>query len=231
MVGLYISASGISNAIRRSEVRANNVANLRTSGFRASIPHSSETPGGGVSVDSISFNNERGPFEVTGRSLDVASTNGFFRVQQADGSFAFTRDGHFGLNANGEVVTSDGAALSPPIEVPAGASHVTVSRDGAVSAVLADGQTEVVGQLAVFEFTNPGGLVAAGGNLFLQTPASGEALPMVPTPILPGTIEGSNVNLAQEQIGIVLDSRTATANMRAFRAQDEMLGELLNILG
>ena len=114
-MGLHISASGILNALRRQDITANNVANARSTGFRASRADSSEAPGGGVRLGGVTRGLSPGALESTGRPLDVATTEEYFRVETPDGRTAFTRDGSFGLNADGEVVTSDGARLSPPV--------------------------------------------------------------------------------------------------------------------
>ncbi|HIJ65312.1 MAG TPA: flagellar hook-basal body protein [Candidatus Hydrogenedentes bacterium] len=233
MEGLYISASGIANALRRNDVTAHNVANLGTAGYRAARAESVELASGGAALGSISRDDSSGPIEVTGQSMDVAVSAGFFRVRAPDGATAFTRDGHFGLNADGEVVTADGARLDPPIQVPGNATHVSVTRDGAVYATVPGGAgPEMVGRLEVFRFANPDGLLAIGGNLYRQTPASGEPV-AVPgaTEFYPGAVQGSNVNLARETTNSVLDRHAFQANVNAFRAQSDMLGELINIVG
>lgn len=231
MSGLFISASGIINAVRRNDITANNVANLRTTGFRAARAHSVEQQHGGVQIGSVSHDNTPGAFEATGSPLDLAAQTGFFRVEQPDGSIAFTRDGHFGLNANGEVVTANGARLVPPIAAPPNASSVTVTTDGAVFASVPPSLApQQIGQIEVVQFANPDGLEGIGGNLFRQTSASGLPVPVTqPAPIQPGALSGSNVDLATEQVNMILDRHALQANVNAFRVQDDVLGELLNI--
>ncbi len=230
-MGLQISASGILNAIQRQRVAANNIANLRTPGFRAGRADSTETAGGGVRLGGVTQNNAPGAIEFTGRATDFAVADGFFRVELEDGSFAFTRDGSFGLNANGEVVAANGARLSPPIQVPANASSVTVSRTGAVFATVPGAlQPQQAGQIAVFDFANAGGLEALGENLFRAAAASGPAQPAATAALEQGHLNGSNVNLAAEQANLLLDTRAAQANLGAFRVQEETLGDLLDIL-
>lgn len=232
MGGLFISASGIMNATRRIEVTANNVANMRTPGFRAGRAESVETQGGGVTLGAVSRSNAQGPIETTGRPLDAApGQDAFFRVRLADGSAAFTRDGHFSLDAQGRMVTAHGALVDPPIQVPRNATQVSVTSGGAVFATL-PGQAEPVqlSPLEVFLFPNMGGLEALGQNLFRSTGASGEALPVLgPGAVTPGAIEGSNVDPATEQVNLLLDRHAFQANLAAFRAQDEVLGDLLQL--
>jgi len=230
-MGLHISASGILNILRRQDVTAHNVANLRTPGFRAGRAHSSETEGGGARVDSIDRNDAPGSPELTGRPLDVASPDGFFQVALADGRVAFTRDGHFGLNADGELVTADGARVSPAVQAPPGSSSIQVLRDGRVSAVTpGSNEVSIVGRLEVFAFSNPDGLEAIGGNLFVATAASGGAQAVgTPPNIEPGALQGSNVDLVTEQTNALLDRQAFQANINALRLQDEVLGELLDL--
>lgn len=210
-MGLHISATGIANALRRQRITANNVANISTTGYRAA-----ETGG-------------QGPLVPTGRPLDVASGAGFFQVELADGTTAYTRDGSFGLNAEGEVVTADGARLVPPIQAPPNATSVTVGRDGQVYATTpGDLDPRAIGRIEVFTFPNAQGLQSAGGNLFTATPASGAALP-VEAPVQSGMLEGSNVDLAREQVNTALNINQVRANANAFRAQADMLGELLDL--
>ena len=232
MEGLYLSASGIANALRRNEVTANNVANVRTTGFRAGRAESVETVGGGAAVGGVTPDDAAGPFEFTGNPMDVAAGTGFFRVRMSDGGVAYTRDGHFGLNATGEVVTAAGARLEPAIQVPANAAHVTVARDGSVYATFGgELGPQVVGQIEVFQFSNPAGLLALGGNLYQQTPASGEPQPLPEAmQFYPGAVQGSNVNLPHEMGNSLLDRQAFQANAKAFRAQSDVLGELIDII-
>ncbi len=230
MGGLFISASGILDALRRSDVGANNTANLLTPGFRAGRSHSLESAAGGVTSGGVSHDQARGPLQVTGRPLDVAG-GGFFRVRLPDGSIAFTRDGHFGLNADGDIITSGGARLDPPIQVPANASNVSVSADGTVFATVpGELEPQSFGAIEVFQFPNPDGLESIGQNLFRQTPATGEPMgASTATGLMPGMLEGSNADLGAEQVNTLLNRRAFEANLSAFRAQSEVPGELLNL--
>ncbi|MBI2425728.1 MAG: flagellar hook-basal body protein [Candidatus Hydrogenedentes bacterium] len=232
MSGLFISASGILNAFQRQRVTANNIANLNTPGFQASRLLSTPTPGGGVQVGAITRDQSQGALQTTGNPLDLATAQGYFRVEGPGGAQAYTRDGRFGLNANGEVVTADGSRLIPPVQVPAGATSVAVTQDGRVFATVAGQDAPVpAGQFEVFTFTNPQGLQAIGGGQYTATDASGAAIPAASLSLYAGVLQGSNAGLATEQVGLLLDTRYAQANVNAFRAQDELLGELLDLQG
>lgn len=231
MSGLFISASGILDALRRNDIAANNIANLQTPGFQASRADSVSAPGGGVELGGVTRDLSRGPILVTGRPLDAAA-DGFFRVRLADGTIAFTRDGHFGLNAEGRVVTSGGALAEPAIQAPPNSTNVVVTADGSLFATVpGQDSPQLLGRLEVFQFPNERGLHALGGNLFRATEASGEPQVVASgAQVIPGAVEGSNVDLATEQINLLLNRQAFQANVNAFRAQDEVLGELLNLL-
>lgn len=230
-MGLFISASGIITSVRRNDITANNIANLDTPGFQAATAISVDTPGGGVRIGSTVRDQSQGPIVPSNNPLDLAPESGFFQVTQPDGSTAYTRSGHFGLNANGEVVTADGSRLNPPVTVPTNATSVTVQRDGTVSATI-PGQLapQNVGQIQVFQFANPNGLAALGSGLFGQTAASGAptAAP-ARSGVLSGALPGSNVDLATEITDSLINVQATRANLNAFRAQNDVLGELLNL--
>lgn len=232
MAGLFISASGILNAQLRNDITANNIANSQTSGFRASRADSVSVQSGGVRLGGVTHDEAQGPIQFTGRPLDVASNDGFFQVERADGTTAFTRDGHFGLNADGEVVTADGSRLSPPIQAPPNATSVSVTSDGTVFATVPGNDApQAIGQIEVFQFTNPGGLESVGGNQAIETAASGAPTPVTRSiPVLPGAVQGSNVDFTTEQVNLLLNQRAFEANVNAFRAQSEVLGDLLDLI-
>jgi len=229
MDGLFISASGIAAAQQRHSITANNVANLRTPGYREARGEYIGRAGGGVELGAAIRNSARGPLESTGRSLDAA-VDGYFRLRDSNGNAAYTRDGRFGLSAEGEVVTASGLSLDPPVTVPPNTSSVTVGRDGTVFATVpGEVQPQVVGQLDVVTFPNPGGLQSDGGNVYRATSASGEPLPVQSPNVQTGILEHSNVNLVDQQVNQLLDRNLLQANANAFRAQSDLLGELIDL--
>jgi len=229
MDGLFISASGIAAAQQRQAITANNVANLRTPGYRSVRAELLSQANGGVTVGATSRLDARGPLESTGRPLDLAA-EGYFQLRDANGNTVYTRDGRFGLNAQGEVVTSSGLALDPPIAVPPNATSVTVGRDGTVFATVpGEAQPQAAGQIEVYNFTNPSGLQAEGNNAFSATPASGNPQPVQRPEVGTGLLEQSNVNLVDEQVAQILNRNLLQANVGAFQAQNEAIGELLDL--
>ncbi len=176
----------------------------------------------------------QGDFNSTGNPLDLTiSGQGFFQVSLPTGEIAYTRSGTFHLDAQGNVVTADGNPIQPGLTIPTGASSITIGSDGTVSVTQA-GQTaaQQVGQIQLALFPNPGGLNSIGKNLFLATTASGD--PIVGTPggteglgaIEQGVLEGSNVNVVEEFIQMIMAQRSYEANSRVVSAADQMFQEL-----
>jgi len=179
----------------------------------------------------------QGDFTNTGNPLDLAiQGQGFFQVTLPTGEVAYTRAGTFHLDAQGNIVTADGNPLEPAITIPANATNVTIGQDGTVS-VTQPNQTaaQQVGTIQLAIFPNPGGLNSVGQNLFLATTASGD--PIVGTPggpeglgtIAQGMQEGSNVDVVQEFIEMIVAQRSYESNSRVVQAADEMLQQLNNV--
>ena len=236
MLAFHVSLSGVRAGLDRLAVSANNVANVRTPGFRASRADQADLRGGGASVDSIRVLQNQGPIETDAGPFQMAVVgDGFFRIGTPAGD-RFTRAGTFQVDAQGNLVTPDGYPLQPPIQVPADASSFHVAADGRVSANLADGTTQDLGRLDLARFPNPGGLVQEGDNLASAGPASGNPVTGAPGSdgfgqILFGALEGSNVDLTTEIVGRIADSFAVKANLKAIKAQDETLGDLLDLKG
>jgi len=179
----------------------------------------------------------QGDFTSTGNPLDLTiSGPGFFQVSMPSGEIAYTRGGTFHLDAQGNVVTADGNPLQPGITIPSGVSSITIGADGTVSVTQA-GQTaaQQVGQVQLALFPNPGGLNSVGKNLLLATTASGD--PIVGTPggteglgeVQQGFLEGSNVNVVEEFIQMIMAQRSYEANSRVVNAADQMFQQLNNL--
>ena len=257
---MYTAASGMSAQQMNLDNIANNLSNSSTAGFRrrrlqfqdllyqnfvmpgaAATQQTTMVAGLQVGLGTRTAASEviqlQGDFNSTGNPLDLTiAGQGFFQVSLPTGEIAYTRGGTFHLDAQGNVVTSDGNAIQPGITVPPGVTSITIGTDGTVS-VTQPGQSaaQQVGQIQLALFPNPGGLNSIGKNLFLTTTASGD--PIVGTPggteglgtIEQGVLEGSNVNVVEEFIQMIMAQRSYEANSRVVSAADQMFQQLNNL--
>jgi flagellar basal-body rod protein FlgG len=166
----------------------------------------------------------------------VIEGQGFFQVRLTDGRTAYTRNGSFHLDRDGNLVTADGDFLDPQISIPQDQMSVTIGADGTVS-VLQAGQTQPqqVGKIEIANFQNAAGLQAIGKNLYLATQASGE--PIVGTPgenglgtLLSGFVEQSNVSVVEEMVNMIVSQRAYEASSKVIRTADEMLTQANNVV-
>lgn len=255
---LWVAKTGLDAQQTRMSVISNNLANVNTTGFkrgRASFEdllyQNERQPGGatsqqtqlptglmvgtGVRVVSTEKFFEQGNVLQTGNALDVAiNGRGFFEVLMPDGSQAYTRDGGFQINAQGELVTNAGYPVQPGIQIPEGALAVSIGSDGTVTVQLSgQAQPVEVGQLTVTDFVNPAGLQPRGENLFLETAASGPAQPGTPGlsgtgTLVQGALESSNVNVVEELISMIETQRGYEMNAKAISTADQMWAFLNN---
>lgn len=254
---LWIAKTGMEGQQTKLDAVANNLANVGTHGFkRASVVFAdlmyqnlrqsgaaagsdgSQLPTGlqiGLGVRPVATTRSfaQGNLEQTGNTYDVAiKGRGLFQVQMPDGSIAYTRDGAFQVNADGQLVTHNGQAVEPGITVPANAQSVTIAADGTVSAALPGQATPVtLGNLQIASFVNPAGLEPRGDNLFAETASSGT--PNVGTPgadglgtLAQGFVEGSNVNVVEELVSMIATQRAYELNSKAIQTSDQMLARL-----
>jgi flagellar basal-body rod protein FlgG len=157
-------------------------------------------------------------------------------VQLPTGDIGYTRAGSFHLNGEGSLVTSDGYPVEPQIQVPPNATSISISKDGIVSVALpGQAAAQQLGTLELASFQNPAGLRANGGNIFLQSTASGD--PQVGAAgedgrgmIQQGFTEDSNVSVVEEMVNMILGQRAYEANSKVIRAADEMLQQVNQIV-
>jgi len=253
---LWVAKTGLDAQQTRMTVISNNLANANTTGFKHSrvnfedlLYQNVRQPGGassqqtqlpsglmtgtGVRVVSTEKSFDQGALQQTGNALDVAvNGRGFFQVLMPDGSTAYTRDGSFQINAQGQMVTNTGYAVQPGIQIPNSAQSVTIGSDGTVSVQLAGQAAPVqVGTLTLSDFVNPAGLQAKGENLFIETASSGPAQQSTPGvsgmgTVAQGQLEGSNVNVVEELVSMIETQRAYEMNSKAISTTDQMLGHL-----
>jgi flagellar basal-body rod protein FlgG len=258
MKALSIAASGMLAQQHRSEVVANNLANMNTTGYQRRrtefndliYRHIQRRPktgssvgetipagvhsGLGVNVGAVYRVHEQGSLKQTGNNFDLAiQGEGFFQVQLPNGDIAYTRDGAFQLNEAGQIVTHDGFTLQPGIAVPANATEITVNASGEVLVTAADGITTNAGTILLATFPNPGGLSAVGDNMFIATDASGAAGAAVPGAngagtVLQGFVESSNVNPIEEVSALIRANRAYEMNSKVMSAADQMMATRRN---
>ncbi|UVE16391.1 flagellar basal-body rod protein FlgG [Pseudomonas sp. LS44] len=251
---LWVSKTGLSAQDMNLTTISNNLANVSTTGFKRDraefqdlLYQIKRQPGGNTSQDSQLPSGLQlgtgvrivgtqkvftaGSLQTTEQPLDMAiNGRGFFQIMQPDGTVAYTRDGSFHLSSEGQLVTSSGYALEPAITLPNEVKSFTVGEDGTVSVTTTgDPQPQILGSIQTADFINPAGLEAIGGNLFLETAASGA--PQVGTPGLTGlgtvqqnTLENSNVSVVEELVNMITTQRAYEMNSKVISTADQMLG-------
>ncbi len=259
LMSLWIASTGMMAEQRNIDVIANNLANVNTVGFKRSridfqdlmyqtirmpgvvTTQGTEVPTGiqyGLGVRPVAVQKifMQGDLKHTGNPLDLAiEGDGFFQVLLPTGETAYTRSGAFKLNSSGQIVTSDGYPLQPPITIPSDTVQITIEPDGTVSVIQAGSTTPTqVGNIQLAHFPNPAGLKNIGRNLFLQTDASGS--PITGTPgenglgtIAQGFLEMSNVRVVEEMVNMIAGQRAYEANSKAVITSDQMLATAVNI--
>lgn len=253
---LWTAKTGLEAQQTKLDVIANNLANVSTNGFKKSravfqdllyqnmrqagarndiqntLPSGLQL-GSGVRPVATERLQTQGSLEHTGNSKDLAiDGEGFFQVLMPDGSSAYTRDGSFQVNEQGQMVTSNGYPLQPPVVIPADALSITIGKDGIVTVTQpGNSQSNQVGQLSLSTFVNPAGLQSIGDNLYLETSASG--MRNESTPGLNGAgrldqgyVETSNVNVVEEMVNMIQTQRAYEINSKAVQTTDEMLAKL-----
>ncbi len=253
---LWIAKTGMTAQQTQLDVISHNLSNVSTTGFKrnnavfedliyqnlrqvgAQTSEENQLPTGlhlglGVRTVATSRNFTQGSLQQSSNSLDVAiNGNGFFEVQLPDGTIGYTRDGSFQLDSQGRLVTSGGLPVANGITVPQGATSISISESGVVSATLAGNpQPQQLGQLAMSSFINAAGLQPVGQNMYQESAASG-----APPQGQPGTnglgvmrqgfLETSNVNVVEELVTMIQTQRAYEMNSKAIQTSDQMLAKL-----
>jgi len=257
-LALWAAKTGLDAQNTRMAVISNNLANVNTTGFKkgraafqdlvyqnlrqvgAQSSQNTQYPTGltlgtGVRIVATEKVYEQGSLQQTNNSMDLAITGrGFFQITLPDGTLAYTSDGSFKLSGQGNLVTSNGYALSPAITIPSNAQTVTIGTDGTVSVTVPGTPTPTqVGQIQLADFINPSGLQPRGDNLMVESVSSGA--PQVGTPgtnglgtTQQGSLETSNVNTVEELVSMIETQRAYEMNSKAISTTDQMLQFLTN---
>lgn len=256
MNSLWIAKTGMSAQQTKMDVVSHNLSNVSTTGYKrqnavfedliyqnlrqvgSQADEQNVLPTGmhlglGVRTVATTRNFQQGTPMESGKDMDVAiNGDGFFQIQMPDGTTAYTRDGTFSKDANGQLVTSGGYPLLDGITVPADATKLSISKTGAVSVTVAGNPApQQIGQLNTASFINSAGLEPIGENLFRESGASGA--PQTGTPgtnnlgtVMQGFLEGSNVNVVEELVNMIQTQRAYEMNSKAISTSDQMLAKL-----
>jgi len=256
---LHTAATGMDAQQMSIDIIANNLSNVNTPGYKkarinfqdliyqtmtmagASTTQNNQNPTGlqvglGTKTSATEKMFVQGVLQQTENPLNLAiEGEGFFQVTLPDGTIGYTRDGSFKIDAEGNMVTSDGYLLEPNITIPQGAVQVSVGGDGTVSA-LVGGETEPqqVGQITLASFANPAGLTNMGKNIFRESPASGSAVVGSPGEegigtLASGFLEMSNVDVVKEMVEMISAQRAYQINSKVIQGVDTMLGVVADI--
>jgi flagellar basal-body rod protein FlgG len=257
---LYTAASGMEAQQLNIDTIAHNLANINTAGFKlrkaqfqdllyqtirqagAANTATTDIPVGlqvglGTKPVATQIIFTQGDFASTENPLDIViQGQGFFQIRQTNGQIAYTRNGNFHLNRDGNMVTTEGDLMDPQITIPQDQTGITIGSDGTVSVTQAgQSQPQQVGKIEIATFQNPSGLENIGKSLFLPTQSSGDAVPGTPGEnglgtILAGYVEQSNVSVVEEMVNMIVSQRAYEANSKVIRAADDMFSEANNIV-
>ena len=254
MRAMQTAATGMVAQEMNVQVISNNIANVRTTGYKRQQVHfqdllyetvrrsgsstsdqNTQVPAGayigsGVKTVSTARVMTQGNLSSTEKTYDLAVRGeGLFRIRLPDGRTAYTRDGSFDLDSQGQLVTRDGYVVEPGITIPNNATNVSISALGVVEATI-PGQTaaQQVGQIQLTRFVNKVGLDSIGDNLLLETPASGQPIDGFASgegfgTMQQGYLEEGNVQAVTELTTLIAAQRAYEMNSKVISAADTMM--------
>lgn len=257
---LWIAKTGLEGQQNRLSVISNNLANVNTTGFKraravfedllyqnlrqAGGQSSQETElptglslGTGVRTVATQKLHTQGNLIQTNNTFDTAiQGKGFFQILKPNGDIGYSRNGEFQVNSTGQLVNSAGYRVQPDIIIPENALSITIGSDGIVSVTQPGNPAPAqVGAIQLADFVNPAGLQPMGGNLYVETGASGA--PIVGNPdsnnlgsLIQGSVESSNVNVVEELVNMIETQRAYEMNSKAISTADQMLQYVNNNL-
>ena len=211
------------------------IAHPAQAGSAAALPPMTQA-GVGVGVASVSRQFDGGELRKTDSMYDIAiAGDGFIEVAMPDGTRAFTRGGVLRVNGDGLLATGSGQPLAGAIPVPDNMESLLIDGEGRVQAKV-NGQSRPVdlGTLSLVRFISPGALAVGGDGLYRSTEQSGEAIGGRAGEdgmgvLRQGQLEGSNVKMVDEMVGLMVAQRAYEASVNVARAADEMLGMVNNL--
>lgn len=257
---LWIAKTGLEAQQNRLSVVSNNLANVNTTGYKRAravfedllyqnirqaggqTSQETELPTGlslGTGVRTVATQklHTQGNLIQTNNTFDTAiQGKGFFQILKPNGDIGYTRNGEFQVNSTGQLVNSSGYRVQPDIIIPENALSITIGSDGIVSVTQPGNPAPAqVGVLQLADFVNPAGLQSIGGNLYVETGASGA--PVVGSPdtnnlgsLIQGSLESSNVNVVEELVNMIETQRAYEMNSKAISTADQMLQYVNNNL-
>jgi flagellar basal-body rod protein FlgG len=257
---LWIAKTGLEAQQNRLSTVSNNLANVNTTGYKRAravfedllyqnlrqaggqTSQETELPTGlslGTGVRTVATQklHTQGNLIQTNNTFDTAiQGKGFFQILKPNGDIGYTRNGEFQVNSTGQLVNSSGYRVQPDIIIPENALSITIGSDGIVSVTQPGNPAPAqVGVLQLADFVNPAGLQPIGGNLYVETGASGA--PVVGSPdtnnlgsLIQGSIESSNVNVVEELVNMIETQRAYEMNSKAISTADQMLQYVNNNL-
>lgn len=258
---LWTAATGMNGQQNQIDTISHNLSNVNTTGYKkqrvefedliyqnvklAGTPATEDTVtpvgiqmGSGVKLAATQRMFNQGSLQASENVTDLAIVGeGFYRVQQYDGSFAYTRDGSFKIDSNGQLVTNNGLRVMPEIILPEGFELETlaISNDGRVTVKVNGSDDSIdVGQIELYKFPNPQGLEANGDNLFVESNASGQAIANRPGFEGMGItkhkfLEMSNVSVVNEMVQMIVAQRAYEFSSKAIQTSDTMLATAANL--
>lgn len=253
---LWIAKTGLEAQQTQMDVISNNLANVSTTGFKrsravfedllyqnlrqpgAQSSQQTQVPSGlqigtGVRPTATERIHTQGNLQQTSNQLDVAiQGDGFFQVLMPDGTTAYTRDGSFQRDSQGQIVTANGFVVQPAITIPANATSVTIGQDGVITITQSGVAAPVqIGSMQLATFINASGLQSMGQNLYLESASSGTPSTNVPGTngagsLSQGYVETSNVNVVEELVNMIQTQRAYEINSKAITVSDQMLQKI-----
>lgn len=247
---LSIAATGLKNQQRRLDTIAHNVANANTTAYKsvrldfkdalytagitpgpARTPEGNQQKGHGLMVAGITKDFRAGNIQTTDRPLDLTiEGEGFFELGDNDGNIVYTRNGNFTVSVEDDgtyLVNAEGLYVldteGTRIQIPYGTGEINIGNNGDIN-FMAD--TEIIGivTLGIYTFRNITGLLDVGDSNYAESVASGERRPAEGIKVWQGTLEGSNVSLAEEMTRLIRTQRAFSLASRALTTADEMEG-------